>query len=66
MLRYSLAINVSPLRPAIMRGSNWCEVFRPQSRRRSADVLTINRPDAVLRKLRATKKQKKAKQPGLV
>jgi hypothetical protein len=39
---------------------------RPQSRRRSADVLTINRPDAVLRKLLATKKQKKAKQPGLV
>jgi hypothetical protein len=29
-----------------MRGSSWCEVFRPQCRRGSADVLTINRPDA--------------------
>src|SRR6266404_1677839 len=66
MLRYSPAINVSRLRPAIMRGSSWCEAFRPQSRRGSADVLTINRPDARIGKLLAMKKQKKAKQPGPV
>jgi hypothetical protein len=66
MLRCSPAINVSPLRPAIMRRSSWCDAFRPQCRRGSADLLTINGPDARIGKLRATKKQKKAKQPGLV
>jgi hypothetical protein len=49
-----------------MRGSSWCEAFWPQCRRGSADVLTINRPDARIEKSLATKKQKKAKQPGLV
>jgi hypothetical protein len=39
---------------------------RPQSRRCSADLLTINWPDAPIGKSLATKKQKKAKQPGLV
>jgi hypothetical protein len=57
--------NVSPSRPAIMRGSSWCEASRPQSGRRSADLRTINRPDARIRKLLATKKQKKAKRLAL-
>src|SRR6266851_4672629 len=48
------------------RGSYSSRRRQPQCRRGSADVLTINRPDARIKKSLATKKQKKAKQPGLV
>src|SRR5260370_30629555 len=48
------------------RGSYSSRRRQPQCRRGSADVLTINRPDARIEKSLATKKQKKAKQPGLV